>query len=289
MQFIQELEEARMTRNEQNVKVLTYADCCERLYLTLLILQTLSNFPSASASLRSYCKNSNSDRYKHFKISGTDLRNFIYFVRGDEFALGKLKNPGAARQARANTNLPIENIKSYLTALSLGNQPMNAQQMFIRLENILNINNSDYKRIRRDIFNYNRLDISTKKTIVTKLIYAARAKLRSSDIIDDFERFVSIKGLESEWVPDNEPTISKPDLSSASADYVYYRYLVGTQNLALVKAFLDLAAEGKPIPSNMVKAYAPAIKALDDIVRGGPSYISMFRTIQNRAKNSLKR
>jgi hypothetical protein len=56
----------------------------------------------------------------------------------------------------------------------------------------------------------------------------------------------------------------------------------------LVKAFLELAAAGKPIPSQMVKAYLPAIKALDDVVRAGPSYISMFRSIQNRAKKTLK-
>ena len=56
----------------------------------------------------------------------------------------------------------------------------------------------------------------------------------------------------------------------------------------LVKGFLQLMAEGKPIPSNMVRAMRPAVKALDDIVRAGPAYISMFRSIQNRAKKTLK-
>ena len=45
---------------------------------------------------------------------------------------------------------------------------------------------------------------------------------------------------------------------------------------------------GKPIPGNMVRAYQPVAKAMDDIVRAGPSYINMLRSIQNRAKNSVK-
>jgi hypothetical protein len=287
MQFLQELEEARMTRNDQNMKVLTYADCCERLYLTLLVLDLMKNFPKATASVRDYSRKSLSVTYERFKISGTDLYNFIYFVMGDERAIGKLKDPGAAMRTRAVTSLPIDRVKTYLQQLSSGTVS-SSSQLFIKLERILNISNTDYTSMRRSIGNWDMLDINKKKSIATRLIYAVRAKLRSSDIIDDFEKLVSFKDLESERVPDNEPVFSKPDVSAASRDYVFYRYLVGTENIILVKGFLELAAQGKPIPSNMVKAYLPAIKALDDVVRAGPSYISMFRSIQNRAKKTLK-
>ena len=287
MQFLQELEEARMTRNDQNMKVLTYADCCERLYLTLLVLDLMKNFPKATASVRDYSRKSLDIRYERFKISGTDLYNFIYFVTGDERAIGKLKDPGAAMRSRASTILPVDRIKSYLQQLSSGTFS-SSSQLFIKLERVLNIENTDYKSVRRSIGNWNSLDIQAKKSIATRLLYAVRAKLRSSDIIDDYEKHIVLKDLESELVPDNEPVFSKPDVSAASRDYMFYRYLVGTENIMLVKGFLELAAQGKPIPSNMVKAYLPAIKALDDVVRAGPSYISMFRSIQNRAKKTLK-
>jgi len=287
MQFLQELEEARMTRNDQNMKVLTYADCCERLYLTLLVLDLLKNFPNASATVRDYARKSLDLTYERFKISGTDLYNFIYFVTGDDRALGKLKDPGAAKRSRAMTSLPISSVKTFLRQLNSGTGAPSTQ-LFIKLENVLNIINSDYKGIRRSIGNWDTLNTNAKKATTTKLLYAVRAKLRSSDIIDDLEKFASQRDLESERVPDNEPVFSKPDISAASRDYVFYRYLVGTENLMLVKGFLQLAAEGKPIPSQMVKAYLPAIKALDDIVRAGPSYISMLRSIQNRAKKTLK-
>jgi len=287
MQFLQELEEARMTRNDQNMKVLTYKDCCERLYLHLLVLDLLTNFPKATSTIRDYCRKSLSSNYERFKISGTDLYNFIYFVTGDERALDKLKDPGAARRSRMNTYLPVDNVKAFLQQIATGSKP-SSTQLFVKLERVLGISNNEYKMIRRSITNWRTLDIEKKKVTATKLLYAGRAKLRSSDVIDELEMYCSRAGLESNWVKDNEPVISIPDTSAASRDYVFYRYLVGKENIMLIKGFLELAAQGKPIPGNMVKAYLPAIKALDDVVRAGPSYINMFRSIQNRAKKTLK-
>ena len=119
------------------------------------------------------------------------------------------------------------------------------------------------------------------------MLFAARAKLRSSDLIDDFSKFVAKFDLESNWVNDPEPTISKPDLSTKDPDYIYYRLLAKPENLLLVKGFLQLMSDGKPIPANMVKAYAPIAKVVDDIVKGGPSYINMLKSIQKRAKSSI--
>lgn len=287
MDFLQGLEEARMTRNDQNVKVLTYADCCERMYLSLLCLELLRNFPNATSVVRDYARKTIDIKYERFRMSGTDLYNFIYFVTGDERALGKLKDPGAAMRSRRSTTLPLDGLKAYLRTISSGSSG-NPTQLFVRLENILNVINTDYKTIRRNVTNWTSLTNDKKRAVATRLLYAARAKLRSSDIIDDLEKFVSQRDLESMFVNDPEPTISMPDVSAASRDYVFYRYLVGPENIMLVKGFLELMAQGKPIPGNMVRAMRPAVKALDDVVRAGPSYINMFRSIQNRAKKTLK-
>jgi hypothetical protein len=70
-------------------------------------------------------------------------------------------------------------------------------------------------------------------------------------------------------------------------DLALYRYIVGANNLMLTKKFLDLAREGKSIPSTMVKAYLPAIEMLDDIVTAGPGYVQLLKTLHKRAKNSI--
>ena len=75
MEFIKEITEARMTRDSSNQRVLTYTDCCERTYLSLLALEFMRNFPSYTSFVQDYCKKSRHHNYQHFKISGTDEVN----------------------------------------------------------------------------------------------------------------------------------------------------------------------------------------------------------------------
>ena len=63
-----------------------------------------------------------------------------------------------------------------------------------------------------------------------------------------------------------------------------YRFLVGSKNLVGTKKFLELARSGNSIPSTFVKQYLPAIKVIDDIVKAGPGYVQMLRSLQSRAK-----
>jgi len=55
-----------------------------------------------------------------------------------------------------------------------------------------------------------------------------------------------------------------------------------------VKRFIDSALSGKSIPSSIVQAYLPAIQLIDDIVKAGPSYVSVLKALQSRAKKSRK-
>ena len=47
LEFLNELHEARMTRNSFDQAKLTYTDCCERLYLSMLSLELLRRFPGS--------------------------------------------------------------------------------------------------------------------------------------------------------------------------------------------------------------------------------------------------
>lgn len=285
MDFIKDLHEARMTRDTSGSKKLTYTDSCERLYLSLLVLETMRKYPQFRLPVQKYCKKTTGfESYKHYRVMGTDLYNFIYFVVGDDSAQDKLKDPDAAKVLKKETKLPILDLNRYISKLANGQEPQLISSLFIKLERSLRITNSDYKEIRRGLSDYDRLNLQQRKRLVTRLIFAVRAKLRSSDIIDDFEKFAAIKNLETTKVNDPEPTVSLPDISTQPGDIALYRYLVGNDNLALTKKFLEHAKDGKSIPSNMVQAYLPAIKMLDDIVQGGPSFIQMLRALHKRAK-----
>jgi hypothetical protein len=232
-----------------------------------------------------YCKKTAGfELYKMYRIMGTDLYNFIYFLVGDSSAQAKLKDPEAAKKLRATTKLPTAAINRYINAIAQGKEPVQVNSMFMAIESAINVTNTDYKAIRRNLTNFAKLTHAEKRLVSTRLIFAVRAKLRSSDIIEDFEKFAAVKNLEKASVIDPEPTVSTPDISSTPADLALYRYLVGDKNLALTKKFLEQAKDGKAASANMVAAYLPAIKMIDDIVSAGPAYVQQLRAIHKRAK-----
>tara|TARA_B100000427_G_C15487732_1_gene586113 strand:- start:531 stop:1397 length:867 start_codon:yes stop_codon:yes gene_type:complete len=283
LEFLSELYEARMTRNSGDTAKLTYNDCCERLYLTLLVLELLSKYPKYMPYAKAYAKKTKDVNYKRFQMHGTDLHNFIYFVNGDDEALAKLKDPDSARMVARRTTLPLNNINRYLTTLSQGlvSRP---NETFMSIESALKISNADYKATRRYLQNFSGLNTFDKKKVATRLAIASRAKLRSSDIIIYMEELLAERDLETRSVKDNEPTISSPDIAVTGPELSYYRFLVGARNLVGTKKFLELARSGNSIPSTFVKQYLPAIQLIDDIVKAGPGYVQMLRSLQKRAK-----
>jgi len=291
MEFIKELHEARLTRQGGALKTLTYTDCCERAYLTMLIMEVLRKFPNMAAYAHGYAKKtSGHDNYNHFRMSSTDLYNFIYFIVGDKDALDKLKDPGAASIMRRSTQFPLMAFNRYVSKLKMGGagNAQQDQQTFINIESALKITNSDYKAVRRNVFSFSSLSSNSKKQLVTRLLLAARAKLRNSDIIQYLEELSAERDLEVYKVSDPEPKVSIPDIAVTSQDMAGYLRLVGSKNLMLTKKFLELAKDGKSIPANILQAYIPAIIILDNIAKGGAGYVQALRALENRAKNSRK-
>ena len=290
MDFIKELHEARLTRQGGSLKSLTYTDCCERAYLTMLILEVLRRFPNSAPYAHGYAeKTASHDNYRHFRMSATDLYNFVYFIIGDEDALNKLKDPGAASRMRSSTQFPTLAFNRYVTKLSTGTvSSMNDQQTFLNIESALKISNSDYKAVRRNIFSFQSLSKNSKKQLVTRLLLAARAKLRNSDIIQYLEQLSAEGDLEVYRVNDPEPKVSIPDIAVTGRDMAGYLRLVGSRNLMLTKKFLELAKNGKSVPANVLQAYMPAIIILDNIAKGGTGFVNALRALENRAQNSRK-
>ena len=139
------------------------------------------------------------------------------------------------------------------------------------------------------MFSFDRLTTFDQKKLVTRLLYAVRAKLRSADIISDLEQLAADRNLETTSLVDPEPTISSPDIGALSGrDLAVYRMLVGSGQLGLFKKFMDQARTGQAIPAAMVQAYMPIIKLVDNLVKAGPGYVQMLRQLENRAKRDLK-
>lgn len=287
--FIKDMHEARMTRSTGTLKSLTYTDCCERLYLSVLILEALNQYAYFRRTAGEYARRTTGyDTFKAYRMSGTDLYNFAYFVNGTDEAMNKLKDPSAAKAMRQRTFLPLMQLNGWLKSISSNHQYTQTSQFLIKLEGALNITNADYKIVRRNLTRYKSLSTKDKQNTITRLLIAARAKLRTSDLVDDLGKLSATNDLETARVADNEPTVSVPDISTDARDINLYRYIVGTENVMRTRNFLNLAKQGKSVPSQFVQGYVPAVKMLDDIVKAGPAYINLLRALHQRAKKSRK-
>jgi hypothetical protein len=288
MDFIKELHEARMTRNSSDQAELTYTDVLERLYITICILDFGYKFATYRRQISDYAKKTTMySGYNHFRMHGTDLHNLIYFATGDESAISKLKNPEAAQALRNKTHVPLLALNRYLSAMAIGTSLKSSDRsILLELERYLNITNTLYKKTRRQLMNFAKLQQVEREEAATNLLLASRAKLRNSDIHSLLEKIVIDRNLETSLVKDNEPTVSKPDTTPTDMTGVMmYRYLLGSKtNYALIKGFLERVERGETIPSQMTKAYAPAIKILNDIVKAGPAYTNIVHLAHKRAQ-----
>lgn len=289
MNFIKELQEARLTRNSNNQRELTYNDCKERAYLLMLMMQTMRYYRKHRFVASKYAQKTVMYRdFFRFRVDSTDLYNFFYFITGDKDALGKLKDPGAAERDRKNTLVSVGNLNGLLRRMGSNEVPSKQDIIDLkRLEDDLNIRNSDYKTLRRRLSTFTTDTKNERQTTVTRLIFAARSKLSDSDFTPYFSKFAADKNLEDFNATNPEVVVSTPDVTS-DFDVTNYRFLVSPRAIPFVARFLDSAKKGGSIPASYVSSYFPILKMVHDIVKAGPAYIEQLKALHSRAKNTRR-
>ena len=292
MDFIKDIHEARMTRNSSDQRDLTYSDCCEKMFLILCIIEVMRHDKDTTLFLQEYLRKTTApDGYRYFRMTNTDLYNFIYFVNGDSDAMDKLKNPGDAKKIRRRTHVPIMAINRYLINVKGSPIDKNIQSFnfFYEIQNTIKEQTSAYSSLRRDIGNFTKLSSRDKKEVITKLLHAAQAKLRASDIIDYYSTWAGSNKLIDPTVKDTEIDISQPDLEKSPSDVSYYRLIVGNENAVRATKFVEYAAQGKATPINFIQSYLHIIQMVHDFVKAGPVAISQLKLLHKRIKKLNKK
>ena len=142
--------------------------------------------------------------------------------------------------------------------------------------------------LRQSIGNYAKISKKERKETITQLLFAARAKLRSSDIIDEFSAWAALNNYELDSVNDTEDSFSQPDILIKGPEMINYRYLVGPKRVALAYRFVEYAFKGLPIPIEYIKSYLPIIEMIHDFIEAGPTAISQLKVLHKRIKKNKK-
>ena len=276
--FLKYVSEGRVVRRQSDLQRYTFGEITERIYLSFLALTLLRNFEQTAGFVKSYATNTLAyGSFERVRTTTNDLHNMMAVVAGDPEITKKLSDKNRAMAMRQRQSVPVMAIRRYLRDFN------NPFSFLSKLEVGLGITNVDYKNLRRAIADYNRLDRARQKTTVTRLLQALKAKLSGTDIQRKTQEFADKQKLELDNVVDAERTVPGQELTPD--EMTGYRQLVGSSNVRRAKIAADMVKQGKAVPAPVMQAYAPVISMIDDIVKGGYTYVKLLQTIHARAKN----
>ncbi len=280
--FLQYVSEARIVRRQDDLSRYTYQEIEERVYLTFLALTLLKNFNSSKSFTKQYANNTLTyGGFERVRTTANDLHNMLAVLDGNTDILDKLSNKTQAKALRQRHPLPTLAVKRFLRTFS------DEYKFLSQLERSLGIKNSDYKNLKITITDFKNLDSRRKKVTVTRLLQALRAKLGGTDILRQIEALSGQQDFELDNVVDAERT---PGAVPMSADELNaYRILVGPTNLRRAKIAVDLAKQGKGLPGPVAASYYPIMKIIDNIAKGGFTFVRLLQTIADRAEKNIKR
>jgi hypothetical protein len=188
MQFIRELKEARLIKDKSDIKF-SYSEVCEHLYLVILALAFISRLKQGEKIAKKYADQTASYiNYNEFKTNATDLYNLIYFVQEKPEFIEKIFSSGDAKKLREKTHLPRMELNRWL--LKIDQSESRDMYFLMRLEQALNITNSEGKDIRR-MLSYKNPTSQDLSLISARLLNAFRQKTPLLDLRQDLEQILS--------------------------------------------------------------------------------------------------
>ena len=275
--FLKYVSEGRVVRRQSDLQRYTFQEITERIYLSFLALSLLKNFDQTIGFVKTYANQTLAyGSFDRVRTTSNDLHNMLAVVAGDSSIVQKLANKNAAMALRQRQIVPVLAIRRYLRTFK------DSYSFLTQLESALGISNLDYKNLRRAISDYQKLDGRRKKATTTRLLQALKAKLSGTDLQRKTQEFADKQKLELDNVIDAERSVPGKELTADEMSA--YRLLVGATNVRRAKVAVDLVRQGKAVPAPIMSAYAPIIKMIDDIAKGGYTFVRLIQSIHDRAK-----
>jgi len=282
--FLKYVAEGRVIRRQSDLSRYTFDEITERIYLSFLALALLKNFSHTKRFAKSYADQTLTySGFDRVRTTTNDLHNMLAVVSGDQEIVKKLANPVVAQAQRQRRTIPVMSIKRYLRSLD------NDFKFLTQLETALGIQNVDYRNLRRAIADYSNLDHKRKGITTTRLLQALRAKLPGTDLQRQTQAFADKQRLELDNVIDGERNISPEDAEMTPDEMNAYRVLVGSSNVRRAKIAADMIRRGRAVPAPIMASFAPIVTMIDDIAKGGYTFVKLLQAIHARAKSKSNR
>ena len=187
--FVRDLNESKMFRTRQQATSTNTRDMADFAFLNILTLYILYNEYEYAPLAKNYAaetiKYRNFDTYRQ---SANDL-----YV-----ALNNIKsgNSAADRIQVAKLNIPDVKLRQFLVQMSQGQPIKNAPSFMLQLERGMDIQESNYRSIRRLVQEWPTLTNAQKSLVITRLVYFYRTKAIRSELFQAIKQLAAHKGWE---------------------------------------------------------------------------------------------
>lgn len=111
-----------------------------------------------------------------------------------------------------------------------------------------------------------------------------KALVNDQEIMLDEEIEQMFRDLDLEEL--DEDALDRIEQRVSQREIALYSYLVGKQNAIKAKIFVEKLRQGQTVPSSVAQGYAPAVDMIHDIVKAGPAYINLLKSLHQRAKKA---
>lgn len=180
LEFIQELTEARMFRNEETLHGRTLTNIGEMAYYMFLMLEIMRTEDPKYAkeyATRTMAYNSFDGMYS----GATDLHNLLSILNNPKDYVEEIK-------INARTSVPIFGIRRYVSDMRSGTYVMSkVRSLFLTLESDFKVNSSRARRLRRYVTEWTRRESSAKKFTVREVYEFSRSNSLYADITRHFK------------------------------------------------------------------------------------------------------
>ena len=99
---------------------------------------------------------------------------------------------------------------------------------------------------------------------------------------DDIKQMIESLDLENL----DEDALDRIEQRVSQREIALYGFLVGKSNALKAKLAVDKIQAGQTVPTNIAKGYKPAVEMIHDIVKAGPGYINLLKSLHQRAKRA---
>ena len=191
--FIGDLMESRMFRSKSKVEDTNAREMADFAMMNLLALYILSNEYDFAVAAQDYAKRTMMyGNFNSYRAGGTDLNIALTAVRNGMSGDG-------AKDDLQNNKLRFNDvkIKAFLNTIKAGRPPVSVPSFFLRMEKDLDIQNSNYRSIRRLAQDWPRLNKMQKQLVITRMMQFFRAKALRSELYSYIRDMSRSQGLEA--------------------------------------------------------------------------------------------